>query len=405
MNVKRIGSILALVLVIAATATYTVSSLTANDSAADEPVRVASNSVSMPIQGWGDGGAYTRGSAELYDGLGAPPVRPSYIKDIVIHESLSENVGVRKSYSHDSGFGMSMATVRSDSTSASPLDEPDEYEMNSGKEFRLELGEDFAPYIQFGLHGPSETYALFMVLVDYEQVEFTLDGMTGLLHEIRMPRGTELLIPINIGPLSSGTHDVEIIFFGDPYSGYDQIGVSPLLETLYHDDLRINAMSQRKMVIVDGNDQPARKLKAKYFGGVPLPSEFGSGLLASFAKPGDGHPMDMESQLRDDVADAGSEYRFRTWTTRHETYGSGSQAMMMFVDYHLVPVNGDELLLVELGAGEEAIIDTSVVLPDDPGIHQMFAFVALDPYTPFAGEKARQPWSDTSGLKLAIDVR
>ena len=61
--------------------------------------------------------------------------------------------------------------------------------------------------------------------------------------------------------------------------------------------------------------------------------------------------------------------------------------------------------MVELEAGEEAIIDSVVFLPDEPGVHQLLAFVMLDPYAPKAENGLPGPYSESSWFKLAINAR
>ena len=304
-----------------------------------------------------------------------------------------------------------MGTLRSEYGDVSPLDVPQDFRLNSDDEFRLDSDEEFAPFLLFSTHSSTETYFLIMALVDYQQVEFTLDGMTGLLHEVRMPPGTEMVMPFSLGTLPPGAHDIEVVIFDDPYAGYDLTIEKPSNESPMSDDLGVLSdvlgvlrISRREFVIVDDNDQPARLLQATYSGTSP-PADVSLGNLAFFAGPGATHPVKPESQIAVDVGEAGGEYHFRTWTTRHEGYGSGEQAIMLFVDFHLVPVNGNDLLMVELEAGEEAIIDSVVMLPDEPGVHQMLAFVMLDPYSSKLEDRFPGPFSGSSWTKLAINAR
>jgi len=296
-----------------------------------------------------------------------------------------------------------MGTLRSERGDASPIDAPQDFHLNSDAEFRIDSDEEFAPFLLFSTHSSIETCFLIMALVDYEQVEFTLDGMTGLLHEVRMPPGTEMVMPLNLGTLPPGAHDVEVIIFRDPYAGYD-LTIEEPSNKYPMGELDVFAMSRREFVIVGDNEHPAHLLQARYSGTSP-PADVSLGTLAFFARPGAAHPMRLESQIAVDVGEAGGEYHFRTWTTRHESLGSGEQAIMLFVDFHLVPVNGSDLLTVELEAGQEATIDSVVVLPDEPGVHHMLAFVMCDPYSPRQEGRFSHPHSDSSWTKLAINAR
>lgn len=404
---KRTHLMFTLVLALGAVAIYGASSLMTADAVEEEVVTEVSQSIS--VSRWGEGDAYSPAPPDLYQGLPAATGRPSFISDVVVHESLSEAVGLRTTSIMQHGRGMGMGTLRSEHGDVSPLDVPQDFQLNSDEEFRLDSDEEFAPFLLFSTHSSTETYFLIMALVDYQQVEFTLDGMIGLLHEVRMPPGTTMVMPFSLGTLPPGAHDVEIVIFDDPYAGYDLTiekpsNESPMNESPLSDVLGVLSISRREFVIVDDNDQPARLLQARYSGASP-PADVSLGMLASFAGPGATHPTKPESQIAVDVGEVGGEYHFRTWTTRHEGYGSGEQAIMLFVDFHLVPVNGNDLLMVELEVGEEAIIDSVVMLPDEPGVHQMLAFVILDPYSPRQEGRFSHLHSDTSRAKLAINAR
>ncbi len=402
---KRTHSIFILVLALGAVACSGASSLMTADAVEEEVVTEVSQSIS--VSRWGEGDAYSPAPPDLYQDLPAVADRPSFISDVVVHESLSEAVGLRTTSIAQHGRGRGMGTLRSVRGDASPIDAPQDFHLNSNAEFRIDSDEEFAPFLLFSTHSSTETYFLITALVDYQQVEFTLDGMTGLLHEVRMPPGTEMVMPFSLGTLLPGAHDVEVVIFDDPYAGYDLTiekpsSQSPMNESPPFDVLGVFSISRREFVIVGDNDQPARLLQTRYSGASP-PADVSLGMLAFFARPGASHPMRLESQIAVDVGEAGGEYHFRTWTTRHESLGSGGQAIMLFVDFHLVPVNGNDLLMVELEAGQEAIIDSTVMLPDEPGVHQMLAFVMTDPYSPRV--EGRFTHSDSSHAKLAINAR
>ena len=404
---KRTRPLLALILVLGVTACSGASSLMAADAVEKEVVAEVSQSVS--VSRWGEGAAYSSAPPDFYQDLPAATGRPSFIRDVVVHESLSEAVGLRTGAIAQRGRGRGMGTLRSVRGDASPIDAPQDFHLNSNAEFRIDSDEEFAPFLLFSTHSPTETYFLITALVDYQQVEFTLDGMTGLLHEVRMPPGTEMVMPFSLGTLPPGAHDVEVVIFDDPYAGYDLTiekpsSQSPMNESPPFDVLGVLSISRREFVIVGDNDRPARLLQARYSGASP-PADVSLGTLAFFARPGTTHPMRPESQIAVDVGEAGGEYHFRTWTTRHESLGSGEQAIMLFVDFHLVPVNGSDLLTVELEAGQEATIDSVVVLPDEPGVHHMLAFVMCDPYSPRQEGRFSHPHSDSSWTKLAINAR
>ena len=148
LNIKPAVPVLLLIAAIFAACEITNPKI-AND-AESEVITVAESSRSIPIYGWGEGGDFTQPDADFYAQI--PPIRerPTHITDVVTHTVFSKNVGARQSYFSENGSSLSMATLRTSTTAASPMQAPDEYEMNSAKEFRLTSEEEFSVYMMFG---------------------------------------------------------------------------------------------------------------------------------------------------------------------------------------------------------------------------------------------------------------
>lgn len=70
-------------------------------------------------------------------------------------------------------------------------------------------------------------------------------------------------------------------------------------------------------------------------------------------------------------------------------------------DCHIVSVNDEDIMVVQLNRGVEAIIDTSAVLPDELGTHRIFAFVTINPFGDSKVNR-RHIRSNASDSKLAI---
>jgi hypothetical protein len=47
---------------------------------------------------------------------------------------------------------------------------------------------------------------------------------------------------------------------------------------------------------------------------------------------------------------------------------ASAQALMLFMDYKLVPFNGDTVHVADVAAGDMIALDTTVTLPDEPEI-------------------------------------
>ena len=75
---------------------------------------------------------------------------------------------------------------------------------------------------------------------------------------------------------------------------------------------------------------------------------------------------------------------------------------MLFVDYLQVPFNDDTVYTAVVGPGEEAVIDTSIQLPEAAGDHQLFGMVIFDPYRNL--EDGRYELPEASNQKLVINT-
>ncbi|MCH7738801.1 MAG: hypothetical protein IIC93_01490 [Chloroflexi bacterium] len=339
-----------------------------------------------------------------------PATRPAHIEDVVVHASFSDDVLLRDNGYSGTGRGISWGTVRPARTEADAGAATEAgARINSDDAYRLEAGESFTTRLKFSSHTPNDALFMVIALVDYEQVEFQLDGINGLLHEVPTPHATELEMAIDFGPLSIGAHDVQILLISDPYSGYDLDTDENFSVDLNFDfstiraDAALTALvgSRREVVIVGGSEEPAREIVTTYLGKRP-PANVRPWDLVSIARPGLAHPSEFDSRIRSDVADAGAPYGFRLWTNRWEGHGSGRTTFTAFLDYHQVELNGYDLLTAELDPGEEAILDVAVMLPDEPGTHQLLAYAVADPYA-MRGERYLD--SDFSDYKLLITAR
>ncbi|MCH8224064.1 MAG: hypothetical protein IH868_11705 [Chloroflexi bacterium] len=398
----------------AAPDTEPVAPFSATQDPGTREITIVESSVSIPLQKWGEGEPYLPAPADYYENYDwdtSPTTeRPAFISDVVEHRSLSENVGIRglsittlaPRGEGETGHGFSTGFLWSSDPNDTPMGNPQPWPFETAEEVSVVTGDLFTPYLVFATFSGFEGTALVTAIVDYKQVEFEMDGISGLLHEFKTLPGRSLAVPVNFGNLAPGAHDIQLVLFDDPYNGYGHDDIEAALRSATgYNLLRVFMMDYRVRVVVGGDDTPARALSTQSLGQA-TPPDIRGGPAAFFARTAATHPMREENQMSVDEGEAGGEYNFRTWTSRFENIGDATQALMLFLDFQQIPFNGDTVHIADIKAGEEVIIDTSITLPDQPGDHQLFGMVTYDPYRNLGERFAR---SDYSSRKLVINAR
>lgn len=290
------------------------------------------------------------------------------IADVVVHDDYSDNVIYQGVIPEATEMGMNtgLGVVRPEDISTNPLERP------QIQEFRLAEGQNFNPYFRThnGFQEPSTI--LVTVVLDYKQVEFTLDGMKGLLHQITVPPDTDINIPFSLDIDTTGAHDVLIIIFTDPYN--------QTLDVNYRMSFNTHALGYRTVVIVGGDGAPVRDIDATITG-VPIPPDSSFNPDVGFASmPEDIDTPAYERQRYVFNAVAGSSCLFQMYSANEEKSRAITQVMIPFLDYHQVDINGSNLLVASLSPGEEALTNIELQLSDDPYIHQFQVIYLFDPY-------------------------
>ncbi|NQW16916.1 MAG: hypothetical protein HQ478_05455 [Chloroflexi bacterium] len=352
---------------------------------------------------------------EPYDWETSPTTeRPAFLDGVVQHRTLSPNVGIRGLSNTttaprgggEKSLGISSSWLWSQDADATPIGATQPFPLSDADEVSLEVGQEFIPYLLFGTHSAFEGTVLVTAIVDYEQVEFEMDGISGLLHEFKTLPGRMLAIPINFGSFGPGAHDIEVIAINDPYRGYGrddgEMAIRSMNDYDRYNVLSIHPLAYRTRVVVGGDETPARAFSIDGVVGPP-PPDIQLGRPAYFAQSGASRPWGAESDLRVGEGEAGEEYNFSTWSSRWDSIGDGTQVLMLFMDYKMIPFNGDTVHFADLAAGEMISIDTTIALPDEPGDHQLIGMVMYEPYRSMVD--ARFEKFETSNQKLVINAR
>lgn len=295
----------------------------------------------------------------------ARPAVPA-IRDVVAHQ-LSAEARFNKP-PVELGSGRGIGFVRPEDRDTPRFERP------QTEEFRMDVGQPFAPLLILTNGSDSPKTFLVTAILDYRQTVFQLDGKEGLLHELVVPPRTELEVPMLLAVGASGAHDLQVAAFDDPYNAS--------LDINYRMDLSGKVIARRTAVIVGGDSTPARTPQ-KSFVGVSPPPEVSLGLWMAFAKASQGnsvHPS--RRQLYVDSASNGQTYSFQIWASTHHfsKKRAVNYATMLFLDFHQVPLVGEDFVILHLDPDQEIIIDTDVKLPSASGVHQLQLIWVEDAY-------------------------
>ncbi len=225
------------------------------------------------------------------------------------------------------------------------------------------------------LNAAERTTFLVSVLLNYEQVYFTLDGQEGLLHEVIVESGGDLELPFSVRVDEPGWHDLIVLGFADPYNNstdvqYRMSGSSAQL------------VGRRLFLNVEGADIVHNSLSTP-LSGTPIPENVSLGFRANFATmPSDhqSHPSELERQLYVDSGQAGTNYSYQLWLANMDTVNEANYALVLFHNFQQSLVGADKAVAVHLSPGEEAILDIITRLDGQPGVNQIQAVFIYDPY-------------------------
>ena len=78
-------------------------------------------------------------------------------------------------------------------------------------------------------------------------------------------------------------------------------------------------------------------------------------------------------------------------------------ALMMFYNFHQVPIQNQDVTVVRLEPGEEIVIPTSQQLVSEPGVNQLQVVYIFDPYRSILNKEVRAAFV-LSDFRIAVDT-
>ena len=252
------------------------------------------------------------------------------------------------------------------------------------EEVKIASGESFHPLLL--LHSPRETTLLISVLLDYKQVEFTLNDKKGLLHELVVKPDGDLQIPMNVEIPEPGQHDLLVIAFYDPWN-YN-------LDPVARSEQGIT-VGGRRAVIYSGEVSTNINEMPQAMEGKPVPSNVFVNLGVSFAEEQNIqgtniHPS--ERQLYVGVAKSGMPYPYQIWVSNLQQTRSAKIVLLQFQNYHQIPIQNQTLALVGLNKDEEIFFSESTLPSGKVPVDLLQIVYIYDPYKSLLNEEVMAPF-------------
>lgn len=314
--------------------------------------------------------------------------KPVDIENVVRHTTHSNQVRVGPQWEIPRGLGIGFVWPEERDLSPDKRSPNEEIILGDKKIFESLLI----------LSTTQETTVLVCVLLDYKQISFELDGQAGILHEIKIFPGGDLEVPIKVKIDKPGIHDLIVLAFDDPYNGS--------LEPGFRSSFNVDTVGRRARIIA-GNDTEILFQLPAAIRGNPAPNGSTLSLGVAFATfpffyEKNTHPS--ERQLYVAQGKIGEPFKFQIWASNLNGQEGSDYALVMFKNFHQVPINDQEMVLLNLMPGEEKILDAEIGLSSRAGVDQLQIIYVFDPYKSILNEDVRAPFVFNSP-RIAIEVR
>jgi hypothetical protein len=313
-----------------------------------------------------------------------------YTFEKISSSSIIDDVVIHTGYSKDANLTELPEEWQGKIIYGSNLIKYDEIDMDissrtNGREICIKEDESLKAFfvLKYGIQKAKTL--LMTAILDYQQVEFTLDGQYGLLHEIHIPsetNGIEITFPIQVDINGNGAHDLQFIFFDDPYN--------QSLDIDYRSNLHGYSFGYRTVIIAGEDNTPARSIPSSNITGTPIPQEVEFSPYAGFTYIPTDNSHPSERQLYVDETIAGEEYKFQIYLANSDEYNPTRQCTFLFIDYHLAKIDNSDILLINFNPNEEAVLDVTVLL-EEPALHQLQMVYLFDPYESVINEEVYTP--------------
>ncbi|MEM8532492.1 MAG: hypothetical protein AAGF95_16735 [Chloroflexota bacterium] len=316
----------------------------------------------------------------------------SMMEDIIIHNEFSEraDIGpVPEGIQGDRGIGF----IREEHIHT-PIDE-----LPQNEEFHLDAEMNtFEPFLVLMNNTDQPKTFLVTLMFNYRQVPFTFNEQFGLLHLIEIPPFSNIYFPMSVPISETGRHDIQAVMFEDPFN--------LRMDYEFRRDVTGYAMGQRIALTVGNDHTPARTFDVLDLEKLPV-SEEGISLDVMFRNSLQNQASDSalphRALIHTDTVQLEQPYPLQIIVSSDGEYDAGIKAVIPFLNYRQIALEGQDVIVTSLGVEEEAFFNTELALPEERGVHQLQAIYLVEPYANMLENKELSPFVKGS-MRVAFIV-
>lgn len=226
-----------------------------------------------------------------------------------------------------------------------------------------------------------ESPVLISLFVNYEQVEFMLDGKVGLLHHVVLEPNQELEIPMSIAFENEGWHDVFVVAFYSPEK-------HPADAELRLPGSGIHLGGFRTVVCVKNCEKP--DIIMTQYVGEPIEAVKLSGIRALLLSPGDEEPQRRLLPIA--TVEPNQDLAVELWA-RNLTDAERNYVVIPIHDFLQVPFkeNGDDKMLFQMPPDSNLLV-SGIIKGANDGFHEFLTITIIDPFQSLEGGNVVDPF-------------
>jgi hypothetical protein len=215
----------------------------------------------------------------------------------------------------------------------------------------------------------ADSTALVSLFVNYEQVSFSLDGKSGLLHHVVLESNQELEIPLSVPLQNEGWHDLFVAVFYSPEA-------HPTDAELRLPGSGIHLGGYRTVVCAVSCEKPETAL-AQYMGEPTDGTKF-SAIRALLLCLGDEEPQRRLLPMA--TVEPNVDIAVELWAINRSDEERHYTVIPMY-DFLQVPFteNGDNVMLLTMPSNSSLLLP-GTIKGSEEGMHEFFFITLSDPY-------------------------
>jgi hypothetical protein len=259
----------------------------------------------------------------------------------------------------------------------------------------------------FHVDGEDSHDLLVNVLLDYQQVEFTVGGYTSHAHVLRIPRDSVVIYEFELATIpSNGNHTISIVINWDPWNIYTSRAVKKVFSKpsrwgsagpLLFD--RINVSNKYIRV---GESKESEITFQDVLDSSAIPE--GASSLDLSVSPTYQDPV---RRLNQALALDGPQklYAYVSYPLQSEVslQGDTLAVLVAFFDDKQVPIRGSMAFFWNVDEGKQYRIPIDIELPRDGKVHALNVFISFTPFLkPNFYDEARPSWLQADAFETTV---